>query len=73
MRREIELGQSARDLAPADHLGFDAQMLVHLGAPAHGAQRGVGVGQREVAALGIHEVEVELVGQARETAATDSA
>ena len=54
----------------ADHLAVDAEVLVDLGPPAHGAQRGVGVRQREVAALGIEQVEVEVLGQVLRTART---
>ena len=46
-------------------------MLVDLGAPARRAQRGVGVGEREMAALRIHDVDVELVLESSRNSATD--
>ncbi len=49
-----------------DELGIDAEMLVHLGPPARGAHRRVGMGEREMAALGIHHVDVEVDGQVAE-------
>ena len=45
-----------------DDAGVDALELVHLGPPVHRAQRRVGVGQREVAPLGEHDVQVQVVG-----------
>ena len=54
------------DLVRPDHLGIDAEMLVDLGAPARRAHRRIRVGEREVAALGIHHVDVELVRQPAE-------
>ena len=42
---------------------FDAEMLVDLGAPARGAHRRVGMREREVPALRIHDVHVEVVGE----------
>jgi hypothetical protein len=38
-------------------------VLVDLGALAERTHGGVGVGQGQLAALGIHDVEVEFVGQ----------
>jgi hypothetical protein len=54
------------NLGRADHLGIHAEMLVHLGAPAHRAQRGIGMGERQMPALRIHQVECELLGEAAE-------
>ena len=63
--RQIELGTELRDLVGKDQLGADAEMLVDLGPPAHGADRGVGMGERQVAALGIHDVDAEVVRRGR--------
>ena len=54
------------DVVRADQFGIDAEMLVDLGPPARRAQRGVGMGEGEMAALGIHDVDVELDRQAAE-------
>ena len=48
------------DLVGADHAGVDTAELVDLGAPVHRAQGGVGVGQRQVAPLAEHHVDVQL-------------
>ena len=51
------------DVVGIDDLGIDAQMLVHLGAPAAGAHGGIGMGEREMAADGIEDVVVEILAQ----------
>ena len=35
-------------------------MLVDLGAPARGPYRAIGVHQRQVAALAVHQIDIEL-------------
>ena len=60
---QIEAGRQLGDVVGEDQLGIDAQVLVHLGAPAHGPDGGIGVGQRQMAALGVLQVEVQLVAQ----------
>ena len=57
-----------RQIVQADHLGLDAEMLVDLRPPAHRPQGGIGMGERQMAALGIEDVEVELAGEAAEQA-----
>ena len=64
--RHVHDRADAADLGGIDHLRIDAQMLVDLGAPARGAHRRIGMRQGEVAALGIHDVDVELDRQAAE-------
>ena len=63
-------GQVDRGTRGLHVLGLDVlvypQVLVHLGPPAHGAQRAVGVRQREVAALGVEEVVVEVAREVGE-------
>ena len=44
----------------ADQFAVDAEMLVHLGAPAHGAHCGIGMRQGEVSAFRIEQVQVEI-------------
>ena len=51
------------DLVGIDQLGIDAQMLVHLGAPAAGAHGRIGMGEGEMAAHGIEDVVVEFLAQ----------
>ncbi|MCY1176043.1 hypothetical protein D9M73_163040 [compost metagenome] len=63
---EVEGRHQLADLLAVDHLGTAAEVLVHLGALTEGAHRGVGVRQGELATLGIHDVEVELVRQVLE-------
>ena len=58
---EVERRAEPRQLVPVHDLGFDPEMLVDLRPPAHGPQRGVVMGERQVAALGIEDVETELV------------
>ena len=62
--RHVQGGAQAADLVGIDHLGIDAQMLVHFGAPARGAHCGVGVREGEMPALRIHDVDVDLFGEA---------
>src|SRR5262249_16292387 len=57
--RQIHLGHAALDELRSDNLAVDAEVLVHLGAPALRPQRGRGMSQREMAALGKEQVEVE--------------
>src|SRR6478736_1296940 len=54
----------ARDLLRTDHARVDTKMLVDLGTPARGAQRGVIVGQGVVTASGVEKVEAQIVVQA---------
>ena len=51
------------DLVRPDDLRVDAEVLVDLGAPARRAHRRVRVREREVPALGVHHVDVEIVRQ----------
>ena len=60
---DVHIGDEGLDLIGRDHLGVDSLELVDLGPPAHRAQRAVGVGQRQVAPLGEHDVEIEVSGQ----------
>ena len=60
VRRDVEAGGLLLDLLRIDDAGVDALELVDLGPPVHGAQRGVGVGQREVASFGEHDVQVQV-------------
>ncbi len=63
VRRGVQVRHQPLDLGRVDDLGVDALQLVDLGPPAHGAQRGVVVGQREVPAPGEHHVVVQVRGQ----------
>ena len=65
---EVEAGHQFTNLLAVDHFGTTAEVLVDLGALAEGAHGSVGVRQGELAALGIHDVEVELVRQVLEHA-----
>ena len=60
---QVDLGDGLLDELRADDFGIDAEVLVDLGAPALGAQRGRRVRQGEVAALGVEQVVVELPRQ----------
>ena len=51
----ISCGVMTRTIDPLD--------LVHLGSPAHGPQRGIGVGQRHVPPLGEHDVKIKVLRQ----------
>ena len=57
---EVELRAERRDLLGEDDARVDPEQLVDLGALLHRVHRAVGVGEREVAALREHQVEVEL-------------
>ncbi len=61
--RQVHRRAQAAYLVGEDQLGIDAQMLVDLGAPAAGADGGVGVGQGEMAAFGIEDVVAEVVAE----------
>ena len=61
--RQIDVRADAVDFLGRDHVAVHAQVLVHLGPPAHGAQRALGVGQREVPALGVEQVDVQVLRQ----------
>ncbi|MNF97675.1 hypothetical protein D3C84_805120 [compost metagenome] len=63
---EVEAGHQFADLLAVDHFGAPAEVLVDLGALAERAHGGIGVGQGQLAALGVHDVEIEFVGQALE-------
>ncbi len=63
---EVEHRHQFADLLAIDHFGTAAEVLVDLGALAERTHGGVGVGQGQLAAMGIHDVEVEFVGQAFE-------
>ena len=56
---QIDLGNGLFYKRGIYHLGIDAEMLIDLGAPALGAQRRRSVGQSEMAALGVEQIEVE--------------
>ena len=60
---EVEAGHQFADLLAVEHLGAPAEVLVDLGALAERTHRGVGVGQGQLAALGVHDVEIEFIGQ----------
>ncbi len=60
---QVHFGNALPDEVRADHLAADAECLVDLGPPALGAQGGVGVSQREMAAFGIEQVETKHAGQ----------
>ena len=60
---EVEGGHQFADLLAVDHLAAPAKVLVDLGPLAERTHGGIGVGQRQLAALRIHDVEVEFVGQ----------
>ena len=60
----VEQRHQAGELLAAHHLGVDAEMLVHLGPPARGAHGRIRVREREVPALRIEDVEVELLAEA---------
>ena len=57
---QVQLRADRADLVREHEFRIDAQVLVHLGPPARGAQRRIGVRERQVAALGVHQVDVEL-------------
>ncbi|MCY1415506.1 hypothetical protein D9M71_309910 [compost metagenome] len=63
---EVEAGHQFADLLAVDHFGATAEVLVDLCTLAEGTHGGVGVRQGELATLGIHDVEVELVRQVLE-------
>ncbi|MNC38062.1 hypothetical protein D3C75_866520 [compost metagenome] len=67
-RVQVQAGHQFADLLAVDHFRAATEVLVDLGALAEGAHGGVGVRQGELAALGIHDVEVELVRQVLEHA-----
>ena len=57
------IGTDALHSLRADHFAVHPEVLVHFGPPAHGAHRGVGVGQREMAARRVEQVQVEVLRQ----------
>ena len=57
---QVELRAEPPDVVGPDQAGIDAQMLVDLGPPAGGAHGGVGVGEGQVAAGRVEDVEVEV-------------
>ena len=63
---EVKAGHQFTNLLAVDHFGAPAEVLVDFGALAEGAYRGVGVRQGQLATLGVHDVEVEFVGQVLE-------
>ena len=58
--RKIEFRTDPGNLAGKNQLALYAQMLVDLSPPARRAYSGIGVGERQVTALGIHQVDIEL-------------
>ncbi|MNG91483.1 hypothetical protein D3C79_503940 [compost metagenome] len=63
---EVQTGHQLADLLAVEHLATPAEVFVDLGALAEGTHAGVGVRQGQLAAFGVHDVEVELVGQVLE-------
>ncbi len=63
MIAEIHEGNQRFDLIGINHPAVDALNLVDFGPPAHGAQRGIGVGQRHVATLWEHDIEIKIFSQ----------
>src|SRR5918998_717936 len=64
--RQVYRGTRRLYVLRLDVLRVDPHVLVDLGPPAHGPYRGVAVRQREVPALGVEQVEVEIVRQVLE-------
>ena len=62
-RVEIETGHQFGDGLAVNQFGAPAKMLVYLGALAEGSYRGIRVGEGELPPLGVHDVEIEFVGQ----------
>jgi len=58
--RGVQRRDPAAHLVEPDHAAVDAELLVHGGALGRRRQRPFGVGEAEHAALGQHDVEVEL-------------
>ncbi|MNL57160.1 hypothetical protein D3C87_1807030 [compost metagenome] len=65
-RVEIEGRHQFTNLLAIYHLGAPAEVFIDLSALTERAHCGIGVRQGQLAALGVHDVEVEFVGQAFE-------
>ncbi|MNC29736.1 hypothetical protein D3C75_779990 [compost metagenome] len=65
-RIEIKGRYQFTNLLAIDHLGATTEVFVDLGALTERADCGIGVRQGQLAAMGVHDVEVEFVGQAFE-------
>src|SRR3984893_11344604 len=61
--RDVQIRNQSLDLLRIDDLGPDTFELVDLSSPAHRAQRTVSVGEREMAGLREHHVEVQISRQ----------
>ncbi|MNN85477.1 hypothetical protein D3C81_2027710 [compost metagenome] len=59
---EIQRWHQLPNLLTIDHLGAATKVLIDLGTLTERAHRCIGVRQGQLAALGVHDVEVELIG-----------
>ncbi|MCY1180961.1 hypothetical protein D9M71_118660 [compost metagenome] len=62
-RVEVECRHELTNLLTVKHFGAPAEVFVDLCTLTERAYGGVGVGERQLATMGIHDVEVEFIGQ----------